>query len=297
MALVPAEAAAIRDAAQRILAGDSVRSIFREWNAVGLNTATGQPWNGSKVRQMLLRPRNAGKAGKLPPDVKDIGTALKKLPDAHWPPVLEREVWLALAHKLTDPARLTHRGVSRVLVGSWLYRCECGQKMRSGGLGANGKSRYMCPEMHLVRTADPVDTLVLQAVERILEREGPALIAPVPDLAPQQQRLALLRAHSEEIASLYADLDSGFTGEQFKVANEKVQREMKNVESDLARKAAGSTLAGVADASDPAAAFRALPIERQRAVIDSLMAVTLHRVGRGKRSFDPASVEITPKTR
>ena len=38
-----------------------------------------------------------------------------------------------------------------------------------------------------------------------------------------------------------------------------------------------------------------LNAERQRAVVEALMTVTLHSPGRGRRNFDPDTVEITPR--
>ncbi|GAA3852024.1 recombinase family protein [Amycolatopsis tucumanensis] len=291
------EADALRSAARRVLAGDTVRSIFREWNAAGLTTVTGQPWTGSSLREVLLRPRNTAKVGKLRRPYGDVGAALDKMPDAQWPAILDRELYRALAQKLVDPARTAHRGVSRRLVGSWLYRCECGQPLRSGGLSSTGKPRYMCSEMHLVRTAQPLDELVLGMTAAILDREGTALLAPAVDLTPHRERLAVLRAKSEELASLYADPDGGMTIEQFQVANKRLQGGIKHLETEIARHTAGDALAGVADAARPGETFLGLDIDRQRAIIDCLMTVTVKRIGRGRpqNTFDPGSVVMTPK--
>ena len=58
--LDPSEAAVVREAADRVLAGESVRGIARDLNAAGHRSATGRPWRDVTVRDMLLRPRNAG---------------------------------------------------------------------------------------------------------------------------------------------------------------------------------------------------------------------------------------------
>lgn len=54
------EVAAVQDAARRILAGELVGRIAKEWNAEGLLTTTGSRWDSSKLRQMLERPAIAG---------------------------------------------------------------------------------------------------------------------------------------------------------------------------------------------------------------------------------------------
>lgn len=55
-----AEADALADAAERVLAGESQDAIVIEWNQAGILTATGKEWSRSTLRQVLLRPRNAG---------------------------------------------------------------------------------------------------------------------------------------------------------------------------------------------------------------------------------------------
>src|SRR5680860_22077 len=54
------EATLISLAADRVLAGESLRAVARAWNTAGSTTLTGNPWDASGVRRTLLRPRNAG---------------------------------------------------------------------------------------------------------------------------------------------------------------------------------------------------------------------------------------------
>ena len=55
-----AEAAVIRDWAARILRGESLWSLVREANARGILTATGGPWLHNTIKNVMIRPRNAG---------------------------------------------------------------------------------------------------------------------------------------------------------------------------------------------------------------------------------------------
>ena len=59
---MPNEAEAIRKACHALLNGATLWSIAKEWNAAGAQDIQGLPWEGSKVRQMLLRPSIAGLA-------------------------------------------------------------------------------------------------------------------------------------------------------------------------------------------------------------------------------------------
>lgn len=284
----PAEAAAIASATRDILAGHSVRSVVREWNAARLTTSTGATWGATNLRQMLLRPRNAGL----------VGNRSRIIGPASWPPIVERDTWEALVALLTDSSRLTHRGVSLKLVGSFLYRCECGELVRSGGQRADGQPRYACASNHMSRLAKPVDDLVLDAVARVLVRDNVTLLSPAADVAPLRGRLVVLRARAEEIASMFGDPDAGMSATQFRISNERIQQEIRTTEAEIGRNTSSSILAGIADASDPEAAFHAVDIDRKRAIISALVNVTLlrSRPGRspGGAYFDPASVRIEP---
>jgi len=56
-----AEAQYIRDAARRVLAGESMNSIVREWNARGLQTTGGKAWDVTGLRTILVSARISGR--------------------------------------------------------------------------------------------------------------------------------------------------------------------------------------------------------------------------------------------
>jgi site-specific DNA recombinase len=285
------EAELLVDATRAILDGASIRSVCRAWNAAGVTTTAGGRWDGSNLRAVLMRPRNAAL-------MTHRGHVTGP---AAWPVVVERDTWEALVALLTDWGRLTHRGTSLTLVGSFLYRCACGELVRSGGQRADGQPRYACAANHMSRVAPPVDRLVLDAVARLLVRDGLTLLTPAVDLAPLRRRLGVLRGRAQLLAQEFGDPDSGMTPAQFRSANGAVQPRIREAEAELARHAAGSPLSGVADAPDPEAALRELDVDRQRAVVGALVEVTLlpQRSGRrpGGAYFDPASVRIEPLRR
>jgi site-specific DNA recombinase len=284
------EADEIRAAIRDVLVGDSLRSIATRWNAASMTTVTGKRWSTSAVRAVLLRPRNAGLVGNL----KRVDG------EAGWPAIVDRETWDALRQLLSDPNRLTRSGgTSRKLLGSFLYFCECGARVTSGGQTRHGVGRYACPEMHLRRAATEIDYMVKRFIEKLLRERK--LRAPVrrPDTQPLRERLSVLRAREIQVATLIADPDSGMTSTQFKAANDQIQAQIAATRAELRRLTGESALAGVLDAEDPVAAFRAANMDRQREVIDGLATVTLLRTRAGRQPdgsyFDPASVRITPK--
>lgn len=288
MTPVPDEAFLLTDAARRIVAGDSVRSIVREWNGQGITTAGGNRWSSSNLRQVLLKPRNAGLSASKG---KIYGPAT-------WPAVINPELWQAMRAVLGESTRKLHRGTSLKLLGSFLYRCGiegCTGLLMSCGNNPNGRPRYACQEMHLTRTAHHVDAYVTEVTKGVLNKFRGKLLPPAPDVTPLRDALANLRVRESEIAAMLADPDGSMTAAQFKTANERVQAQITELEQEIARKSSGSVLAGVADARDPGAAFDAIgSIDRRRAIIDALMTVTVLPTGVGRR-FTPDSVRVDPK--
>lgn len=69
--LVERERAALRSGTTALLAGVPQTTLTDEWNAAGLRTTTGGVWTPPKVREVLLRPRNAG---LIEHDGKIVGT-------------------------------------------------------------------------------------------------------------------------------------------------------------------------------------------------------------------------------
>lgn len=132
LVLNKAEAAFIRNAAQRVLNGESLRSILRTTNMVG---STGKPLTPRGLSFALTCPRNAGfrrhtETGNLMP--------------GNWTPVLDRETWEALLAKFDDPSRRTgpSNQISHILSG--IMTCgKCTGPMGSRTWKGDGY-RYQC---------------------------------------------------------------------------------------------------------------------------------------------------------
>jgi site-specific DNA recombinase len=80
-----AERELIREAARRILAGDSLRGICLDWNEAGYASPRGARWTTQTLRRMLLSPRLAG-----------LREHHGKLYQGNFPAILEPETWQAV---------------------------------------------------------------------------------------------------------------------------------------------------------------------------------------------------------
>ena len=133
------EAAAIREAFERKLRGESDWAIFTDWNRRGIRTQRGNEWNGIAFRHMLRRPALAGLVdykGEVLPGVT-----------AAWPAIVSEDVWRAVvAGIMRDPERRAQSGPPvRHLLGG-LVHCECSQPLMSAVLAAKngGRGIYKC---------------------------------------------------------------------------------------------------------------------------------------------------------
>jgi site-specific DNA recombinase len=54
------EAALLRDAAERLLVGEGLHAVLRDWWAHGIVTPAGNRWSSTSLRRALLAPRTAG---------------------------------------------------------------------------------------------------------------------------------------------------------------------------------------------------------------------------------------------
>jgi len=110
------EAEALRDAAERILRGETVGSIIREWTRRGITPSGGNKWDETSLVRTLKSPRLAG--------IREWqGTRYP----AQWPAILDIDTHERLAKLFSDPSRRAHVvGRKRQLL-SGIARCgKCG---------------------------------------------------------------------------------------------------------------------------------------------------------------------------
>lgn len=297
----PDEAAEIVKAADALLTGVGLRSIVRDLNARGVRTTfKAQHWAPQSFRDVLLRPRNAGIAVYRG---EEVGPA-------EWPPILPEETWRAVVGLLTDPARRTSPAASRVKwLGSGLYLCGvCGQpRLRVSTSGGGQRPTYRCsareamPQTtgHVARNATHLDDYVSRIViERLTRADAADLLTAPPtaeeDIAALRAEAIGLRHRLEQLADAHADGE--VTLAQLTRATARMRSRLDAIDTAVAAAVAVAPLAGLVDAPDVAQTWQGLDVGRRRAVLDTLMTVTVlpagPRRGPGGARFDPASVAI-----
>lgn len=299
MTIRESEAARLRDAADRILAGVSIAQIVREWNEAGIvTTFSGKEWSTRDFRRMIARPRNAGL----------ITHEGEILGNAQWPAIIEPDTYHALMALLNDPARKMFVTHERKYLGSSLYVCgKCGKRMitasQVGARNAPRRKTYKCSGgAHIGRIAEHLDNYVTELVIARLSRDDAAIAlgGPVVDASELQVQRIGIQARLDELASMFADghLDAS----QLRRGTESLREKIRELDDRLAEARAASTLSSLVLAEgDIRRVWDSLPVDVRAKVVDALMTVTILPSPRGRQKgggyFNPEYIRIDWKVK
>ena len=116
------------------------------------------------------------------------------------------------------------------------------------------------------------------------------LVDDGPNLGALREEAAAFRARLGELADLFAD--GAIAGAQLARDTDRARAALQAVEEQLADAERVSALGDLVTAGDVQSVWDGLDLERRRAVIDALMAITLHPPGKGVRTFRPETVRV-----
>jgi site-specific DNA recombinase len=219
-----------------------------------------------------------------------------------WEPLVPEETWRAVRGILDDPTRKPPRGVRTLLGG--LALCPCGNVV-TGMPSHTGHHIYRCTPAtrnrayhggHVARQAEPVETFVEKLVVARLSRPDAADLVTAEeagiDVAGLREEAAAIRTNLEEMAG---DCALGrISRAQMLKATQAGTARLEAIGAELDSAARENVLAPLVAAENAAAMWAGLDISRKRAVIKTLMSVTLYSPGKGaRRAFDPATAQVT----
>ncbi|MDV6309948.1 recombinase family protein [Gordonia amicalis] len=277
----PDRAPVVQEAVKRILAGDTLYAICKDFDDRGIRPRSGRTWVRAHLRTMLMSPSYAGlrtHQGEV------IGPA-------SWEPLISVDDHRALLAVLADPAR---RSVERVVAKHLLTgiaRCGvCGAPVRYFGPKSVSTPRYQCQATSCVgRRADAVDDLVTETVLSTLEQQSPAdYVADDPEAA------AALREASELRARLDAFTDQAADGSLSPAALARIEArllpQIRAAEQRATRRptALPDDLVG----ANARATWEQLELADRRRIIRGLVSVTINRSTAAVRQFNPADIAI-----
>jgi transcriptional regulator with XRE-family HTH domain len=294
------EADALAGGLRAVLAGATLASISRDWNARGILTSQGNQWHPREVGRVLRRPRNAGL-------MEHQGRITGQ---AQWPAVVDEPTWRGAAAILGDPARRTTPGPASRHLLSWIARCGvrgCGGPVictsSSRASGAGRRLVYRCREGargHLSRDKAALDAMVEALVIGRMSRDdaGDLLVKPEDG----DGLTALVREKVAVTEAMAADrrlhLAGVITEAEFVAGRRKYQADLEAVNTRITEAARADVLAPMI--GDPAAAWEGMDLDQRRAVVSRLMTIRLMPAPKGRPAgwrpgepyFSPRSVEI-----
>ncbi|MER6469924.1 recombinase family protein [Streptomyces collinus] len=192
------EAEALRQAYRDVLAGVSLWSIAKGWNARELLSPHGKDWRSSNLRAVLLKPRNAGiqtySQWVEKPDRRRVRVT-EETGRGNWEPIVSEDVFRSLARCLSDPERNTGGGGRRKALLSGVVRCsKCQALVTQGWSKRNAAGEryriYTCSGGRCITCpADPLDSFV---VRKVIGKAEESNQAPSTDAADEEREVELL---------------------------------------------------------------------------------------------------------
>lgn len=281
-----AEAVHVRDWFRRVANGETIRSIVKEINALGLKTRRGNDFINATLSHLLRKPLYVGlrvHRGEV------VGPG-------NWEPLIDRDTYDRAQAILNDPSRIPPRGPEPIYLGSGIYKCgECGGPMRPVVQAKESKNRrapaYSCADcQRVVRKMQPIDELVEAVViGRLSQPHAGIELSGNPDGLREAitARDAIL-ARLDNAADEYAD--GLITVRQLTRITERLKMDLDAANRKVsmqqpARSLHGMTGAGAADA------WAAAPMIKKREILRELVTVTILKSGPG-RKFEPEQVRF-----
>ncbi|MGU3651621.1 recombinase family protein [Mycolicibacterium sp. A43C] len=288
MQIVESEAVHLREAYAGVLAGRSIMGIAREWNDKGIRTSRGNTWKSTTLRMALANPRYAGLRaykGEI------VGQAA-------WPAIVAEDIYQGVLAVLSDPARLKmpRGGYGRKWLLTGIALCgKCGAKV--GSTVSHNRPVYCCRSCNGISRHQALTDEWVRAhvVARLARPDAAELLVDRKreDTAELRNQAAALRARQDELAGLFAAGD--ITGSQLKTATAALTAQLDGVESRILDANRTRVFDGLIGVEDVDARFKALPLDRQRAVVAALVSVTIMPGQPPRGRFRTELVEVDPR--
>jgi DNA invertase Pin-like site-specific DNA recombinase len=301
------EAVEIRAVADAIVRGVSLRSLARDLNERGIPTATGNaPWSQAKLRSVMLSPRLAGFRSHRERDDSGNGV-VTNLYRGQWPAILDETAYEAMKAVLEDPKRAQgpRMGRTPTALGTGLYVCGvCGKPTMRRAKSSGGWPIYRCGGAgnggkHVSRHAEALDEFVTDAIIGRLSQPG--FIKAFADRvsAHGNAEKAALITERDEIRSALDELaqasESGAVTAALAIQLARQTRELTEradeIKHLLAQAGEQSPVAVLIGADDIGAAWHALTLPMQRAILAAVAVVTVNPGKRGPQ-FDADSIDV-----
>jgi len=290
--IIPEEASLIHEAVERICNGGSLRGITLDWQARGVKSPTGRPWQATPLRRMLVSPTLA--ALRVYEGTTTEGT---------WPAILSVAEHIKVTSVLGDPTRRKSIGNSRSYLLSGMVRCgRCGGVLVAKRRVDHAR-RYVCvaaPGLpncgKLARLAEGVEAVVVEAVLTALEG---ADLGPYLRKGLNGEEGALVESiTADELALVEAAADfyqeRAISRPEFLATRSALVARLEASRRKLASHQASVTMTALTSTGAAVRAqWESRLLEWKRALLGAVLDhVVLRPAVSGRNRFDPELVEI-----
>ena len=288
--VVESEAAVIREAAERYLAGESLASLTGWMQDTGILSVVGLPWRTTTLRQTLTNPRIAGLRSHN-------GTVVAT---AVWPAIISPRTHDRLVAAFQRKTT-TGRRVPRRYLLSGMLRCgKCRNKLFSA-VRADTR-RYVCSSSpdhggcgKLTIVAAPVEEWIAEAV--LMRLDSPAMADALAGRAAADDRHSALLSELQSDQALMAEL-AGMMGNreispaEWKIAREPIEARIYNASRQIDQLTGDTTLTGlVGNGNDLRSRWATLNLSRQAAIVGAVLDyATINPGVQGARSVEPSRI-------
>ena len=287
------EAVLIRQAAQDVLAGVSMRSIAMGWNAAKVTTPAGKPWRVASLDRMLRSARIAG--------LRSHHGAV--VADAIWPAIIDRATWEAVKAVLGELNRFPGRNTRSYLLSGYVFCGLCGARIVARPHGARS---YVCasdPGLDgcgkIRRMADPVEGLVSSAVMEALSGRGMA--QALQDHSSEQKDVRglvdALEGYEARLVALEAEfMDGGLDLATWKRMKAGLVERIMEARKALAQKTNRAVAMDIPVGVRLEDWWETASLDRRRALVQmAVEKVIINPAVKGRNFFDPSRIEIVWK--
>lgn len=290
---VPSEARYVRDAADRLLAGQSQAGVIAWLRAEGVTTTEGAAMTARGLRHILLAPRTAGL-------IEHQG----ELYEAAWDGILTRETWEDVrAYYQHSAARNPYPGRERRYLLSGVavcYACQTRVRVKpSGGRNRPDSRLYGCPACRKVGRSQPhLDAYVESRTLRVLQ--DPAFVSQVlaaaegrPEIAAEMAELERRRSETQAQLDQLADHpEVDVTAALKGLAS--FDRRLAELRAQLAQTTTQRLLLRMAGVSRER--WSAEPVDVRSATVAALWEITILPATHRGPGFSPSSVRLVRRS-
>jgi site-specific DNA recombinase len=274
------QAAVVREAARRLIAGETCNAIATDFNKRGLPVSRNGKWDLTRVRRLVTNPAYIAKRvhqGKI------VG-------DAVWKPILDEQTFYQCAAIVNDPARKSTNEHAVKYLLSGIATCGvCGNTLKVQPQ-RNFYKTYLCRKFCTARKLEWVDEFVEAVMlARLSKPDALSLFAD-----GDGDNSELLNVIADKRARLDGFYDAASAGEITPTALGRIEgtllQEIEALESKVTRLDVSPIVYELAER--PNAVWPKLSLEQKREAIRCLITVRILPGHSGSKSFDPKTVQV-----